>query len=348
MNYPTIHARFGIRGRLLAGAAACAIFAAPAAAQNGIPVFETRYQLRYRFPEESSDVLPALFRTTITGTEKVTRDRRETTMQYDGSVGFTLASRALSASSDLPAGTVDLYVRLTDVKLDCQAGRGSYSILVNEDGLKENRPMEEPLDLGPHDQYIGSHTVTSLLAKPSTMRFANGALLAAPDIAPMLVTLDCGWMYTGVTSMLPPLPSRPIVTGRTWTAGMPVRLSVFGQPQIIRFEFKFEQYDEQTHVAVVSWNTNLVNTSVVPVPGVHHIGPDAIASGSITGHMNLHVDTGIVLGSEMKLDLRISHIRSSNTTVRYNKTYTLDNLDHPDPAQLNVASAGESTENSQP
>lgn len=348
MNWHTIHARFGFRGRLLAGTVVGIVLAAPAAAQNGIPIFESKYELHYRFPDERTDALPATFRTTIAGTENVTRNKRETVMQYDGALGFTLAARPLSSTSDLPDGAVDLYVRLTDVQLQCRAGRGSYSILVNEDGLQEDRPMQDKVNLGPHDQFIGSHTVSSLLAKPSTMRFSNGALLAAPDIAPMLVTLDCGWMYTGVTSMLPPLPSRAIVTGRTWKAGMPVRLSVFGQPQIIRFDFKFEEYNEQTHVAFVSWNTNLANTSVVPVPGVHHIGSDAIASGTITGRMRLHVDSGIVLGSEMNLDLRISHIRSSGTTVRYIKKYTLENLDHPDPAQLNIASAAADEQPDQP
>lgn len=348
MNCLTIHARLEFRGRLLAGAAVGFVLAAPAAAQNGIPIFESKYELRYRLPDDRSDVLPAAFRTTIAGTETVTRDRRETVMQYDGALSFTLASRPLSSTADLPDGTVDLYVRLTDVQLQCRAGRGSYSIGVNENGLQEKRPMQEKVNLGPHDQYIGSHTVSSLLAKPSTMLFSNGALLAAPDIAPMLVTLDCGWMYTGITSMLPPLPSRAIVTGRTWKAGMPVRLSVFGQPQIIRFDFKFEEYDEQTRVAVVSWNTTLANTSVLPVPGVHHIGSDAIASGTITGRMRLHVDSGIVLGSEMNLDLRINHIRSSRTTVRYTMQYTLDNLDRPDPAQLNIASARANEPRDQP
>ncbi len=348
MNCRTIPSRFGFRSRLLAGAAVGVFVTAPAAAQDGIPIFESKYELRYRFPEDRSDVLPAPFRTTIAGTEKVTRDRRETVMQYDGAVGFTLAARSLSSTNDLPEGAADLYVRLTDVQLQCRAGRGSYSILVNENGLQEERPMQAKVSRGPHEQYVGSHTVSSLLAKPSTMRFSNGALLAAPDIAPMLVTLDCAWMYTGITSMLPPLPTRAIVTGRTWKAGMPVRLSVFGQPQIIRFDLKFAEYDEQTHVAVVSWNTTLANASVVPVPGVHHIGSDTIASGTINGRLRLHVDSGVVLGSEMNVDLRLSHIRSSGTTVRHTMKYTLENLDHPDPAQLNIASAAADEPQDQP
>lgn len=329
MNCRTTYACPGLFCRLLAGVAAVS-FAAPSLAQNGIPVFETKYELRYRFPPESNDVLPMAFRTTIAGTERIVRDQRETLMRYDGAVGFTLAARPLSSTDSLPDGSVDLYVRLTDVSLECSAGRGSYSILVNAEGLHETRPMTGEITLGPHDQYLGSHTVSSLLAKPSTMRFFNGALLAAPVVAPMLSTLDCAWMYAGISSILPPLPAAAITTGQTWKAGMPVRLSVFGQPQIIRFDLRFEEYDESTHIARVSWKATLASTSVVPAPGIHHIGPDAVASGTIRGEMRLHVDTGIVLGSEMRLDLAISHIKSSNTRVRYIKSYTLENLDLPE------------------
>gem|GEM_PF-5500109 len=324
------------------------LFASQSLAQNGIPIFETKYELRYRFPEESNDILPMAFRTTIAGSERIVRDQRETLMRYDGALGFTLAARPLSSTDNLPTGSVDLYVRLTDVGLECRAGRGSYSILVNAEGLHETRPMTGEVTLGPHDQYVGSHTVSSLLAKPSTMRFCNGALLAAPSVAPMLSTLDCAWMYTGITSILPPLPALPIATGQTWKAGMPVRLSVFGQPQIIRFDLRFEEYDESTHMARVSWKATLASTSVVPAPGIHHIGPDAVASGTIAGEMRLHVDTGIVVGSEMRLDLNISHIKSSNTRVRYDKVYTLENLDLPELDPPTVAVVGSEPGDSEP
>ena len=99
---------------------------------------------------------------------------------------------------------------------------------------------------------------------------------------------------------------------------------------------------------MVSWNTTLANASVVPVPGVHHIGSDTIASGTINGRLRLHVDSGVVLGSEMNVDLRLSHIRSSGTTVRHTMKYTLENLDHPDPAQLNIASAAADEPQDQP
>lgn len=332
-------ARTAVGGRLIAALLSCLLAAESALAQNGIPVFETKYALRYRFPTESTEILPGAFRTTIVGSERITRDQRVTSMRYDGAIGFTVGERELSSSDSLPDSAVDLYVRLRDVRLECDAGRGSYSFVVNEQGMREVRPMAEPVERGPHDQYVGSHTVASLLAKPSTLRFANGALLAAPTVSPMLQTLDCAWMYTGVTAMFPPLPSKPIPTGQVWKAGMPVRLSVFGQPQIIRFDVKFEEYDESTHVAVVSWSTTLASTSVIPAPGIHHIGADAVATGTINGRVRLHVRTGIVLSSEMRLDLGISHIKSSNTTVRYAKVYTLKNLDHTDPAELNMATA---------
>jgi len=346
MTRHTIHDRVA-RGVGAAIVAAAWLSAVPAAAQIGIPVFETRHELRYRFPEESLEVAPATFRTTVRGTETISRDQRQTVMNYDGTLGFSLASRPLTSSDTLPAGTVDLYTRLTDVRLHCRAGRGSYSFLVNDEGLIENRPMIDETRLGPHEKYVGSHTVASLLAKPSTIRFANGALLEAPAVAPMLVTLECPWMYAAVTSILPPLPSSPIGTGRTWKAGMPVRLSVFGQPQIIRLDFRFEEFNEETHVAVVSWNTTLANTSVVPVAGIHHIGPDALAAGAISGRLQLHVDTGIVLSSEMRVDVKISHLRSSNTTVQYAKVYTLENLSKPDPAALTVAAAERDDEREQ-
>ncbi len=347
MNRRPTHARPAVR-RLLAGGAVIALTAGAALAQNGLPVFETRYELRYEFPQESPEVLPGSFRTSITGSEKIQRDERETVMRYDGSLGFTLAARPLTSSDNLPQGAVDLYVRLTDVEMRCRAGRGSYSIIVDDEGLREVRPMSGETRFGPHDQYVGSHTVSSLLAKPSTLRFSNGALLAAPAESSMLSTLECSWMYTGITSILPPLPSRGIVPGQTWKAGMPVRLSVFGQPQIIRFDLKFEEYDESTHMARVSWKTNLVNTSVMPAAGIHHVGPDAVATGSISGEVRLHVDSGTVLGSTMTVDLNIRHIKSSNTTVRCNLTYALENLDLTQIDQPALTTAGPEEMGGQP
>lgn len=322
----TIHDRAVRSCGLALGLAGWLAAAAPALGQPDIPVFEARHELRYRFPEEHIEIAPAAFRTTIRGSETILRDTRETVMQYDGSLGFTLASRPLTSSGDLPEGTVDLYARLTEVRLQCRAGRGSYSILAGEDGLVENRPLVGETRLGPHEKYIGSHTVASLLAKPSTIRFANGALLEAPAPAGLLATLDCAWMYSGVSAILPPLPSRPITTGQTWKAGMPIRLSVFGQPQIIRLDFRFEEFDEETHVAVIGWNTTLASTSVVAVAGIHHIGPDAVASGTVSGRLRLHADSGTVLSSEMRVNVKISHLRSSGTTVQYAKVYSLENL----------------------
>lgn len=347
MNRCTTYARFSA-WRLLAGGAVVALTAGGALAQNGLPVFETRYALSYQFPPESIEVLPGAFRTSITGSEKIQRDERETTMRYDGSLGFTLAARPLTSSDNLPQGAVDLYVRLTDVEMRCRAGRGSYSIIVNGEGLREVRPMSGETRFGPHDQYVGSHTVSSLLAKPGTLRFSNGALLAAPAESPMLSTLECSWMYTGITSILPPLPSKGIVPGQTWTAGMPVRLSVFGQPQIIRFDLKFEEYNESTHVARVSWKANLVNTSVMPAAGIHHVGQDAVASGLISGEVRLHVDSGTVMGSTMSVDLDIRHIKSSKTTVHCDLKYVLENLDLAQAGQPSLSTAGPEEMGGQP
>ncbi len=307
--------------------------AAPALGQVGIPVFEARHELRYHFPQESLEVAPAAFRTTIRGSETILRDTRQTVMQYDGALAFTLASRPLTSSNDLPEGTVDLYTRLTEVRLQCRAGRGSYSLRAGEEGLVETRPMTGETRLDPHEKYVGSHTVASLLAKPSTMRFANGALLEAPAPSGLLTTLDCAWMYSGISAVLPPLPSRPITTGQTWKAGMPIRLSVFGQPQIIRLDFRFDEFDEESGVAVVSWNTALANTSVVPVAGIHHLGSDALASGTVSGLLRLHAASGTVVSGEMRISAKISHLRSSGTTVQYAMVYTLENLAAPASAE---------------
>lgn len=326
------------RLRLLAALSAAAAIAPHAGAQIGIPIFETRHELRYRFPEESIEVAPATFRTTLRGTETIIRDQRQTAMHYDGMVGFTLAARPLTSSERIPEGTVDLYARLTDLRLECRAGRGSWSLVVNEDGLVQNRPMLGEQRFEPHEKYVGSHTVSSLMAKPATMRFANGALLEPPPPHAMLIALECSWVYSGIASILPPLPARGIDTGRTWKAGMPVRLSVFGQPQIIRLDFRFEEFDEETHIAVVSWNTTLASTSVVPAPGVHHIGADALASGTISGSMRLQADTGAVLSSEMRTDVKISHLRSSATTVQFTMTYTLENLGTTEGGSLTASS----------
>lgn len=340
MNGSKAHAGPAQRLCLMTALIAFAALAPDARAQIDIPVFEARHELRYLFPDENIHVAPASFRTTIRGTETIVRDQRQTAMHYDAAIGFTLAARPLGSNDRIPEGAVDLYARLTDLRLDCRAGRGSFVLAVNEDGLMQNRPMTGEQRLEPHEKYVGSHTVSSLMAKPATLRFANGALLEPPAPHAMLAALECPWLYSGIASILPPLPGRAIETGRTWKAGMPIRLSVFGQPQIIRLDFRFEEFDEESHVAVVSWNTTLTSTSVVPAPGVHHIGADALASGTISGSMRLHADTGTVLSSEMRTDLKISHLRSSATTVQFTMRYTLENLGGSEGGSLTVASPG--------
>jgi len=271
---------------------------------------------------------PALFEMTYRGAETIARPDRLTSMQYDGSMVFALIAKDSgsvgSSSDENPA--VELAMWVESLRLHRKAGTGSYTIVLDENKLTEQRPTTGYHEYERVDPHFEKYTVQALVDRPGTLRVRNGALTGAPKTPDLLKALDVAWTVQEIPLLLPPLPTRAIPPGRTWRAGVPLRLSMYAQPQVVRLEMRFAAYDETTGVATIRWESAPRNVALRPIDGIHHIRVGAIATDpEIHGELLLHVPTGTVIRASSSRRTAIAHLDTTDVAISFNLDVTLTN-----------------------
>jgi len=328
-------------------------------AGGGIPIFERKRLLRYSFGEPPIAVLePAedlarpdlAYDHEVHLVETIHRGDRETTIRVDGANELLLASRLYEppepelSNTSIVFGSDDERAREKDgsaprelliyaagLDLDRQRGRRRERYrLTLDDGLRHAPETGAERRVRFEEAFGEAGSLLSVVSQPSVLRVRNGALLRSPDPSPLFEAMDVDWLDYVIAGLLPPLPERPLSTGRTWKAGAPILPSLYAEPVVLRFTSRFYGYDPHTGLADVRWAGRTGGVPLIPVPGIHHISEHATARIEVSGRLRIHVKTGWLKSAESKIRSVIINPKERDVTIEYAVRSRLDARETPE------------------
>lgn len=314
---------------LAAVALVASAMVAPANAQTAlVPTFEKPKSLLYEFDkvDEAGRVIePGRYHIDMHAIETILRQGRRSVVQFDAR--FTIEIEASSASRESDEPFVEYWdVYVVDLDLHRHSQSQSYEVKADSEGMTIHRSGQPPQVFSPQDKYGDEGSVGSLINHPGRILCRNGAVrkeLVAPAI---FRSLNCDWMFDSLPMLLPALPTQEVTTGQRWRSGMPVLMSCFAQPRIIRIETQFSSVDVHRGHMDVSWSGQPASVALEPIDGVHHVEENAVGQGNLTGTLRLDLDSNQLESASYRMKSRVYN-SVSTTSAEFDFSARLDRVD---------------------
>ena len=305
---------------------------------NGVPLFEKKHELLYRFGREPSSVLkPAvdlnkpdnLYRLDVHTTENIQHAGRETLIASDVQSQFYLAQRMRrTTAKNAAVNLYDLYIYPCQLTLsDSKMGENAHTITLDpEFGLIQSYRDGRTTRTAFAESFGRSGSLIAGIARPLRMYLKNGELQENPSESPFLETMRLTWIDSAFLTLLPPIPQKKMRTGYTWPGFIMIQASQYAQPASVPCTYVFRSYDDETHLAEVAWSVERMSVALSPAPGIHHITTDSVAVITAAGVTTINLDTSRVKSAEAMIKAEITNTAKKDFTVQTVRTMHLRSM----------------------